>query len=809
MVLRLLLSGTIALSLMVLPAPGAELKVDESPASEMEWGWRPAVGSQSMRTPPPFCWRPQQDAVSYALQVGRDQSMQQIEYEVSDLTFNVHTPPVTFPVGQDYFWRMRYRDAAGRTSAWSSVRAFHISSDAVEFPLPALEQLKARISADHPRLFIRPEQLPQLRELAKGRLARQYQEMVRHCRKLLENPPDISEPPLYPEGMEKLSPEWRKIWYGNRHRVIDVLDAAALLGFAYQLDGNEQFGQLACDLLMAAMEWDPLGSTDYIYNDEAGMPFAYFASRAYTFTHDLLSEQQREKCRQVMTIRGRRIYEKLCPDHLWQPYDSHHNRAWHYLGELSLAFMGEIPEADPWLWFVMNVQANVYPVWCDDDGGWHEGPGYWTSYITRYSWWADAMRSALDIDAYKVLPYFTQVGYYPMYLLPPPNTVNGGIGDQMEPVGSRQTQAVMSIFAGRTQNPYWRWYADAVGGVSFGADYHYLTFIRMATYPPLPEPREPSDLPTSRAFHGVGMAALNSDLVNSDDNVQVVFKSSPFGTRSHGMESQNTFVLQVAGEPVLIRSGKRDLYGTPFHEFWLRHTKAVNSITINQQSQYRGSALAVGRLSDFDTSPRIDFVQGEAGQAYPDHLLDRFTRSIVFIKPDLVVIYDRLAAPKPVTYEWRLHAPAPMQINGQHDVSVVNQKGACRVAFEYPRDLALTYTDKFDPEPDYELLGEHLVHYHLTAAIDQPQDSACFVTVLRPYQVGQDAPSPARFEELDDGFVISAATGDGDTATVILRKMGVRHAITAQAVRTDSDITAVIHDAAGNVAARSEYGSNN
>ena len=87
--------------------------------------------------------------------------------------------------------------------------------------------------------------------------------------------------------------------------------------------------------------------------------------------------------------------------------------------EPSLDYRHEIPEADDWLWFSMNVFANVYPVWNDSDGGWHEGMAYWRSYLERFSWWADVMYAAMNINAYESLPFFQQVGYLPIYAMPP------------------------------------------------------------------------------------------------------------------------------------------------------------------------------------------------------------------------------------------------------------------------------------------------------------------------------------------------------------------------------------------------------
>ena len=64
-------------------------------------------------------------------------------------------------------------------------------------------------------------------------------------------------------------------------------------------------------MILAACAWDPNGATSYAYNDEAGMPYAYHFSRAYSFLHDRLTEAERKKCREVMAIRGAEMYAHL------------------------------------------------------------------------------------------------------------------------------------------------------------------------------------------------------------------------------------------------------------------------------------------------------------------------------------------------------------------------------------------------------------------------------------------------------------------------------------------------------------------
>ena len=309
-----------------------------------------------------------------------------------------------------------------------------------------------------------------------SRLKDKYNSLVKQSEKIIKNPPDTSEPKKYPEGTVRNSDPWRKIWWGNGTYTIKALNSAATLSFTYMLDGNIKYGNEAKRILMECAKWDPKGSTGYRYNDEAGMPYNYYFSRTYTFINDLLTEEEKQICRDVMKIRGKEMYDHLCPRHFWQPYGSHANRAWHFLGEIAIAFKDEIEEADDWLWFVMNVFYNTYPVWCDDDGGWHEGSAYWASYQDRFTWWADIMREAMGINAFDK-SYYSKAGYYAMYLLPP-NKTGGGFGDLTAKRTARSNRAIMSTFAAQSGNEHWQWYVDQLGGSYEIAG--YIGFIRGA-----------------------------------------------------------------------------------------------------------------------------------------------------------------------------------------------------------------------------------------------------------------------------------------------------------------------------------------
>jgi len=753
----------IAFLLVALTAFAQEPAVDDRPAGPGEWGFRPADGQESPVNPPAFAWRPQRGAASYELEVARDPAFAKPDYRAQGIRYNVHCPPRSFETGR-WHWRFRFRDAKGNPSKWSRTRDFTIAHGAAEFPMPARDELLARVPKRHPRLFLCPEQLAELRRRAQGDLKSRYDRLVADCERLLKNPPPTKEPPKYPAGTKRLSEEWRRIWWGNRVYTIKVLNGAATLAFTRLLGGRDEYGQLAKRLLLAAADWDPKGSTGYRYNDEAGMPYAYYFSRTYTFVNDLLTDAEKAKCRRVMAVRGKEMYDHLVRRrHLWRPYASHSNRAWHFLGEVAVAFLGEIPDAGEWLWFAMNVFHNVYPVWCDSDGGWHEGSTYWASYIQRFTWWADVMRVAMGIDAYRK-PYFSQIGYYPLYLQPP-GTKGGGFGDLAAERHANRSLSVMTTFAAQARNPHWQWWVEANGGPR--EEGGYIGFIRGAL--PKVQPKPPTDLPTSRCFRGTGQAVLNTTLLAASDNVEVIFKSSPFGTQSHGYDAQNAFLLYAFGERLLVSSGRRDIHGSVHHKNWMWETKSVNSITVDGRGQDKHSAASVGEIVAFHTSPAFDFVAGEAARAYGGRL-KRFTRNILFVKPDLVIIYDRLEAPRPATYQWWLHSPTKPELDGQGDIRMACGKAACRVAFLAPAGLKLSLTDKFDPPPRPRV---KLVEWHLTASTTQPAAAHDFVTAISPHRADALPPGPPRLKPAKGGYDIEAPLSDG-RVSVALRADTIR-----------------------------------
>ncbi len=721
-------------------AVAAPVQLDESPAVGEEWGFRPDNETVSV-DPPGFSWRPCIGAKSYTVEVARDAEFKDIAYTSDAVPWSAHCPAK--PLGQgDYFWRYRACDADGNLSAWSQTRRFTVPPDAVVFPQPSRDELKQRMPHEHPRLFFRGEDIPRLHEQAQGPLAESWAALVRTADKLIASPPDTSDPPRYPKEVDRIKTpgEWKKIWWGNRARVIAVADGAATLAFVYRVSGEERYGKAARDLLMATTAWDLKGGTNYGYNDEAAMPMLYMAARAYSWSYPVLSESDRAAVAAMMRERGGQAYKHLrARSHLWHPYDSHANRAWHFLGETAIAFYDDIPEAPEWLDYAMTKFYTAYPVWGDDDGGWHEGAAYWNSYLSLFMYWASIMSSEFAIDVFQK-PFFRHAGDFALYTLPP-GSETGAFGDLALSSSSTRLAPLMLLLANGSRNSYWKWYADCAEANPGSGYLGFLYGMQLAGL----EGKPPSDLPSSRCFHGTGLAVMNTNLLDGKNNIQIDFKSSPFGRQSHGFNSNNAFMLNVNGERALISSGNRDLYGSKHHRNWMWETRSDNAILVNGQGQIPHTSKARGRISLFDTSPTVDVVAGEAAESYSD--VQRWTRRILFLKPNVIVIHDVLDTPEPATFDWLLHGMAPFSIEGQ-DVRWEGAASKGHLQFLEPGQLAISQTDVMDPPPgDYAKLKWK--EWHLSAQSTEKAQHREFVVVISL----QGADAAATYEQGTPGRV--------------------------------------------------------
>jgi hypothetical protein len=759
-----------------------------------EIGYRPADGAQVRLNPPSLIWLHETNAQSYSAQWARQADFSDA-ITASNFVWNTYTHHAPLAPGT-YHWRYRYTAKDGATSTWSATRTFTVPTDAVEFPMPTRAQQRARVPAGHPRLFLRPEDLPRLRKLAKGREADRFAKLRVEADRILAAGP-TPEPTKLGSARNKEDKEAVRYWWPNREQTMKACQEAESIAFVYLLTSEDKYRDAARQWVLHLAGWNPDGPTNFRLNCEAAKPLLYRLPRAYDWAYDALTSDDRAKVRAVMRRRAQDAWESWevieGTGHLNRPFGSHANRTWHKLGECAIAFFGEVPEAETWLDYAVNKFYACYPVWADDDGGWHEGASYWAGYMSKAVWWLQVAQSALEIDGLKK-PFFAQVGDFPLYVAPPgsPNMGFGDLSHRPPTGGGPFLEYFVRASANRPEGGhagYWRWYLERC---RVGAESGVLGFLYAANLPPLPAPKAPTDLPPSKVFRGIGVASLHLTLLESAEDVHLLFKSSPFGTQSHGHNPHNSFQLNAYGEALLTTCVYRDLHGSKFHYQWAHSTRAHNALLVNGEGQIKHTSAPHGRIVDAKLTPEWDYVVGDATEAYGGRLT-RARRHVLLVKSattgetrsPLIVLYDDLVAKEPSTFQFMLHALKPFTVDeGAARLKVEQSKAGVTARYFSPVALTFRQWDGYEPPPDKEFPNQ----WHVEAGTRSRQKELGVLTVLVPYRAGREMDWTAERLESATALGVRLVRG-GTTRLVAFRKEGASGEAALAELRFNSGVT--------------------
>ncbi len=757
-----------------MPLP-PDLAVDREPVFGRNLPYHPADGDRVGLNPPPFRWLPS-GKVTYRLEIAPTADLSgDAAIRFDGLTACARMLTHALKPG---IWHWRYGvDREGEATVWSKVRRFEVPADAAAWPYPGRETF--RVADQHPRLYFPAERLADYRRRAReGDLKPEADALLASVKRII-GAPLPAEPPFLPaDDKNKAAWEFTRIMRETRPPMDQMANAA----LAWLLTGDQEAGAEAKRRVLHFFAWDPHGSTRIFHNDEPAMWLMRHGTRAYDWTYDLYTPEERTRIESSLKARAEDMHRLLRNMPFENnPYSSHPGRDIGFLGEAALAFLKEWPEAIDWLDYVMTIWWGVYPAWGQDDGGWNEGPGYWGAYQSFALEFVVPLREATGIDLAR-RPFFRNTPYYRLYLTPPYSQMSPfGDGTQFKP---NRPGNLIYWFSTLTRDPALRWYAEAMGaGPGSSAP-------GMVLKDPTLQARAPVELPQARLFDGIGLATLHTHLVDGDRNVMFALRSSPYGAVSHGHNDQNCFVLEAFGEPLAIASGYYPRYGSPHHDQWTRSTKAKCGITYDGgQGQDRGWQ-AQGAITSFVHGDAFDLVVGDATKAYGGRLT-RAVRQVVHVRPGLFVIRDDLAAPEPRRFEYQLHALDQMTVDQTaRTVTTKRPKATLRTEFLAPERLDFRQTDRYEPEPETVLGGTYENTWHLTAALPEAHREAEFVTVLAPAKVTDEALRPtSRRLTGTGGNGVELSWGDGRQVVIAFgaRKLG--------GIETDGAVAAVSLDA--------------
>lgn len=760
------------------------------PPSHYQKPYSPANGSTVTENPPSFIWVPPKRGLVYRLEVSRDPRFPRgklLSFEHLDRS--VHSLREPLEPG-DWFWRYAVELDGG--VQWSCARMFHVPEGVPSRPFPDVEAAIAKISRERPRLFIPADRLAEYRQRCQGELKGLLSELKRRSDRVIGR--DLVPEPPYVQGE---GPERGQNYAHIFRTTRPPMDAMEYCGLAYLLSGERRYGEEAKRRILHFFSWDPDGSTSHKSNDEPSMWVMMRGVRAYDWTYDLFTPEERAKVESVMRIRAGQFYDHLHGKFETNPYSSHDGRTIGFLGEAALEFCHEWPEARKWLDYVLQAYWSVYPAWAAEDGGWHEGPGYWTAYMSFVLYFVVPLREATGIDLMQK-PFFHNTPYYTLYTNPPYAKISP-FGDGEHGGASRSRGSLMYHFSTLLRDPYVRWYADALDA-SPGTG--VLGFVLADESL---KAKEPSDLPSARYFPGVGLVSMHTALGDADRDIHFLFHSDPYGAISHSHADQNAFTLEAFGEALAIASGYYPWYGSLHHKNWQWHSKSSNTITINGGIGQRiRSPESKGKIVSFSAGEWFDYCLGDALAAYAPRL-EKADRHVLHLHPGTFVIIDDLSAPEPVTFEWQLHTLSKSTIDEEKQAVTISRGDArCAVLFASPQGLKITQTDQFTDPPEDNKPNQ----WHVTGATAKPVAATRFFTVLHPYRSGDQRSIP-RVEWLEGEGAVGLRMVREDAEYVVGFRSDPRMAYTSvgnltsaasvYAVRRDRESTVVFASDGGEV----------
>jgi hypothetical protein len=594
-------------------------------------------------------------------------------------------------------------------------------------------------------------------------------------------PENFGDPDPLKRTSEKVD-RWREA-QATCNLVAGVAEAATLL---WKVTGETHYLAKAREFLLEACRWDPTGTTGINYNDEAHfrlwrkLPFVYDQLR------DKLTDGERAIVLQAFKKRGTSSFTLIASEiasvkrnSIENEVASHGVRFVSMTGLAGLALYDDLPEAQQWLSTALRFYRNQFTPWGGQDGGWGEGNAYWRGNI-EHGRFQDALLALHHPDAWQN-PFWKRTGYFPLYFVQPYPTTQFG---DTPSAGKLQLEPQMANFllrlARQFQDGYLRSYAelaDSQAVLRQGLNYtrpnypsgmEYLLQNFAGSPQPLPPAKALADLAQARWFRDVGWVSFHSTLGKPNDDIMLSFKSSPYASYSHSHADQNAFILNAYGESLAINAGYREFHRSPHHTGYTRQTISKNALLIDGVGQLAQSERARGKITRFESAPRLTLATGDATDAYnaaaKGARVLRATRDIAFIDQRYFLIRDslKLKSEKPVS--WLVHADDEI-IWEQASQQATIQNGKVRLLIDlaaWQNTLQASLSEKFPVAVDakYEPQG-YADQIHLNATTTQPSKSHTIYAVLWPTREQGDH-CPSLHLKSADSLVVTRPDGKQD-----------------------------------------------
>jgi len=515
--------------------------------------------------------------------------------------------------------------------------------------------------SEHPHIFYSKEEVPALRSMICNEKSNpmnvSFPKIFSYLKEmadsfLTESYFSVYNGAMYiylPPNQPRRHPDNFPYWTGISRELQARLETLSLI---YLITGEKRYAERAKSFMLYISTWNQWTDPDYkcagprtcldIGHISMGMAIAY------DWIYDSLDAAEKFIIREALISKGIiPAYTEALEENSWLQnpmiWPNGYAIVISGLGMASLTLLGEDPRAETWL----NTAINYIVRWMDKmgaDGGYTEGHTY-ASYATDFtSRFLYALLKYRGVNLFNH-SYMKNIPYFVIYSAAPDGKSIVNFEDSsLDAIYS--WKETMAMAASLNNNRYAQWFLNLTGvynriirSHTYNGIYHFIGFN------PNIEPLNPEgSLPTSRLFASIGWAIFRTGWKSTD--VLFAFKCGPWGSHHH-LDAAD-FILNYQGVWFAAAPGYRLSTSTEAH----------NTLLIDGKGQVSGDC----QLTGFFNSSFIDYVCGDASRAYPIEGLS-FVRQVIFIKPNLFLIFDEVKASKSISISWIMHSETGSSID--------------------------------------------------------------------------------------------------------------------------------------------------
>ncbi len=709
------------------------------------------------------------------------------------------------PAGRDVARSMLQRDSAG---AWVNPALLRVGPDTargvwtIEVAASTADGRSARTEFEflvtggwprdvHPRLYFGPDDRARLSQrISQPLFSSEWQEIETTARQLRHNV-NIRAGREFVHLASNPSFEGFRPYSQTLRDVASLVQANALV---FWLKGDDEAGKAAREALLEACRW-PTWTLPWftLHGRHTYYPVGMFAAAlafGYDLLYDQLTPEERAEVRRAMLDKAvipayREYYfnnQILFPTSNWIS----HIAGGSLIG--LLAVMETADEAEPYFSALLKLLREHWQATYLPDGSYGEGIDYQRYDLVTTTPLLAALSRVLQVDLAQ--RYHIAGSYlYPLYAFLPPDRYLD-FGDTADRLGAL-TPWVWLTTESRDVHLEWyyRQYLAQLGMLDDDSRFRSALF-NFLWYDPQLTARSPADLPPSRQFPDKGGAILRSGW--SDDALVLNFTAGPFFNHNH--LDQGSFWLAAFGDILLSEAGITEYYSDDFYRPYFTQSIGHNVLLVDgdpasqEVADQRSSVAALNRWPRITTAllaPVHDQVRADLKAVYP--ALTAFERTIMFVKPGYLVLFDRVQSDAPHRYSELFHAPfgGHLTLDGT-EAWVRTPRARLWMKFLTPGDLRLDKRPGHIPLRDILKLESRPLREraYLEASTTQPGPATAFLTVLVPQPA--NAERLPNIEKIEGASMLGLRVQSGSTLDRIGFSLQEGAALRYQEIVTDA-----------------------